>query len=118
MTTSTTPIDLVALRELAPGTGRVHSVSVGKDDTLLRLAYPRGLHLVVSVPAVPQWTHASNWGLLAIRRPLAVRMSNRPTGLVCSVLGTSRTGPRRIGISASQALSLCAAGVHAVLCTD
>jgi len=118
MTTSTTPIDLVALRELAPGTGRVHSVSLGKDETWLRLAYPRGLQLVVSVPAVPQWSHASNWGLLAIRRPLAVRMSNTGTGLDCSVLGTSRIGPRRIPISIGQALSLCASGVHAVLCTD
>lgn len=118
MTPPTTPIDLVALRELAPGTGRVHSVSVGKDETLLRLAYPHGLHLVVSVPAVPQWTHASNWGLQAIRRPLAVRMSNKRTGFDCSVLGTSRTGPRRIRVSTGQALSLCASGVHAVLCTD
>jgi len=118
MTTSTTPIDLLALRELAPGTGRVCSVSVGKDDTLLRLAYPRGVQLVVSVPAVPQWSHGNNWALLAIRRPLAVRLSNTRTGLDCSVLATSRIGPRRIRISIGQALSLCASGVHAVLCTD
>ena len=117
-TTSTTPISLLALRELAPATGRVCSVSLGKDDTLLRVAYPRGLQLVVSVPAVPGWILANNWGLLAIRRPLAVRLSNKPTGLDCSVLGTSRTGPRRIRISTAQALSLCVSGVHAVLCTD
>jgi hypothetical protein len=117
VTNPTNPIDRAALRELAPGTSRVQSVIVRAQETLLRLAYPGGLHVVVSLPSVPQHGGESHRSLAAIR-PLAVRMNNRPAVVDCSVLGTSRTGPRRVRISVAQALELCASGVHTVFCTD
>lgn len=117
MTTTAIPLDLAALRELAPGTGRVQSVAVREHETLLGLGYPNELHLVVSLPALPQPGLASDGSLQGVR-PLAVRMSNRRASLDCSLLGTSRSGPERIRISIAQALGLCATGVHAVFCTE
>jgi len=71
----TTTIGLAALRELAPGTGRVQSVMVGTQGTLLKLGYPNGLHVLVAIPEVPQRVPQGDCSLGAMR-PLAVRMSN------------------------------------------
>ena len=111
-----TAIALAALRELAPTTGRVQSVVVRTQETLLKLGYPNGLNVVVAVPEVPHGGAESDHGLDGIR-PLAVRMHHGGAAFDCSVVGTSTTGPRRIRISVAHALSLCASGVHTVLCT-
>src|SRR5918992_218985 len=116
MTTAATPLDPAALLELGSGTGRVHSVSVRAGETWLTLGYPGGLRVVVAVPDVPQ-RGAEGDRRLRDAHPLAVRMTTGPTSFECSVLVTSRRGPRRLGISTSLALSLSAAGVHTVLCT-
>lgn len=113
----TTAIGLAAFRELAPTTGRVQSVVVRTQETLLRLGYPNGLNVVVAVPAVPHQGADSEYRLDGIR-PLAVRMRHDRAALDCSVLGTSTTGPRRVRVSVAHALSLCASGVHTVMCTD
>jgi hypothetical protein len=112
-----TPIGLAALRELAPGTGRVQSVVVRTQETLLRLGYPNGLNVVVALPEVPRGGAESDQDLDQIH-PLAVRMRHGRAAFDCSVLGTSTTGPRRIRISVTQALALCASGVHTVLSTE
>jgi hypothetical protein len=117
VTNPSDPIDRAALRELAPGTSQVQSVIVRAQETLLRLGYPGGLHVVASLPPVPQHGVESHRSLEAMR-PLAVRMNNRPAAVECSVLGTTRTGPRRVRISMAHALELCASGVHTVFCTD
>jgi hypothetical protein len=114
---TTTPVDLATLHGLTPGTGRVQSVIVGAQETLLSLGYPHGLQVMVSLPVAPIPGVETACGLEAIH-PLAVRMSNRQDALDCSVLGTSRNGPQRIQISVVQALGLCESGVHTVLCTE
>lgn len=104
------------LRELQPGTGRVQSVVVRHQETWLCLDYPHGRRLTVVVPGVPHDDPEGEvWhdGM----RPLAVRMSNRRATFDCSVLATSASGPRLVGISIAQALALCASGVHAVFCS-
>ncbi len=113
--TPTTPIGLAALQELAPGTGRVQSVVVRTKETLLSLGYSNGLNVVVTVPEVLHGGSEGDPGLDGIR-PLAVCMRHDRAAFDCSVLGTSTTGPRRIRISLAHALTLCASGVHTVLC--
>ncbi len=102
------------MRGLVPGT---ESVIVRAQETLLRLGYPDGQQILVSLPAAPRPQVETDCSLVAIR-PLAVRMSNRPAALDCSVLGTSKAGPKRIRITIAQALGLCASGVHTVFCTE
>ena len=116
MTTPATPVELTALHELPPGTGRVHSVVKRAGETLLRLGYPGGLRVVVVVPDDPRHGAEEHRGLRG-NRPLAVRMTVRRASFECSVLVTSRTGPRRLRISTPLALRLSAMGVHTVLCT-
>ena len=110
--------DRLAASRAPPGhRPRAAPSSSGREETLLSLGYPGGLRVLVAVPAAPDRMVTSDCGLRALR-PLAVRLSNKPAAFDCSVLGTSRTGPRRVGISLAQALRLCAAGVHTVLCTE
>ena len=116
MTTPATPVELTALHELPPGTGRVHSVVKRAGQTLLRLGYPGGLRVVVVVPEDRSHGSEEHRGLSG-NRPLAVRMNVRRSSFECSVLVTSRTGPRRLPISTPLALHLSAMGVHTVLCT-
>jgi hypothetical protein len=114
VTTPATPVELTALHELPPGTGRVHSVVKRAGETLLRLGYPGGLSVVVVVPEDADHGAEEHRGL---RRPLAVRMTVRRASFECSVLVTSRSGPRRLRISTPLALRLSTMGVHTVLCT-
>lgn len=117
MTTPATPAELTALHELPAGTGRVHSVLRRAGDTLLTLGFPGGIQVVVVVPE-PARDGTDGDSRLRDSRPLAVRMTNRRASFDCSVLVTSRWGPRRVRISAALALRLSAAGVHTVLCTE
>jgi len=95
----------------------VLSIIARAEVTLLSLDYPGGRRVLVAVPASSGPDGDDGCSLRALR-PLAVRMSNKPAAFSCSVLGTTTTGPRRVEISLTQALRLCAAGVHTVLCTD
>ncbi len=113
--TPAAPIGLTALREVSPGTGRVQSVDVRTQETLLSLGYPNGLNVVVTVPEVLYGGTEGDPGLDEIR-PLAVCMRHDRAAFDCSVLGTSTTGPKRIRISLAHALALCASGVHTVFC--
>ena len=106
-----------ALRDLPAGTGRVLSVIDRAEETLLSLGYPGGRRVLVAVP-VSSGPDGDDGCSLGALRPLSVRLSNKPAAFACSVLGTTRTGPRRVEISLTQALRLCAAGVHTVLCTE
>jgi hypothetical protein len=114
---ATSQSDTVAPHELGAGTGRVQSIAVGPDETWLNLGYPDGRQITVTVPGVPQYSTENDFRLDAIR-PLAVRMSSRGPAVDCSVLGTSESGPRRIGLSLAQALGLCASGIHTVFCSE
>lgn len=115
MTTSAIPVEQTALHELPLGTGRVHAVVRRAGETLLRLGYPGGVRVFVAVPALDR-DDVKDGGLRG-GRPLAVRLTNRGASFECSVLVTSRTGPRRLPISTALALRLSAMGVHTVLCT-
>jgi hypothetical protein len=95
----------------------VLSIIARAEETLLSLGYPGGRRALVAVPAASGPDGDDECSLRALR-PLAVRLSNKPEAFACSVLGTTRTGPRRVEISLALALRLCAAGVHTVLCTD
>jgi len=116
VTTPAIRVELTALHELPPGTGRVHAVERRDGETLLSLGYPGGIRLVVAVPEPARHASREDGGLRG-SRPLAVRITNRRASFECSVLVTSRTGPRRLPISTALALRLSAMGVHAVLCT-
>jgi hypothetical protein len=116
VTTPTAHGELTALHELPPGTGRVHAVVRRAGETLLTLGYPGDVRVVVALPK-PARDDAKADGGLRGGRPVAVRMTNRHGSLECSVLVTSRIGPRRLPISTALALRLSAMGVHAVLCT-
>ena len=105
------------LRDLPRGTGRVLSVIVRAEETLLSLGYPGGRRVLVAVPASYGPDGNDEWSLRALR-PLAVRLVNKPAAFACSLLGTTSAGPRRVEISLTLALRLCTAGVHTVLCTD
>jgi hypothetical protein len=94
----------------------VHAVERRAGETLLRLGYPGGVRVVVAVPELARHDSKEDRGLKG-SRPLAVRMTNRRASFECSVLVTSRTGPRRLPISTALALRLSAMGVHTVLCT-
>ncbi len=83
----------------------------------MSLGYPGGRRVRVAVPVAPGRDGDDDRSLRSLH-PLAVRLSNGPEAFACSVLGTTRRGPRRVEISLTQALRLCAAGVHTVLCTD
>ena len=114
MTTPARDLAPPAWHELALGTARVRSVIVAHGETVLGLDYPGGLRGTVAVPAVPR--RESDPGVRGIR-PLAVRITDRGW-FECTLIGTSRTGPRRARISLPLALSLCASGIHTVLCTE
>ena len=116
MTTTPTPVELTALHELPAGTGRLHSVVKRAGKTQLRMGYPGGLEVVVVVPDDPRHGAEAHRELRG-NRPLAVRMTVRLDSFDCSVLVTSRTGPRRLRISTPLALRLSTMGVHTVLCT-
>jgi hypothetical protein len=115
--TSPAPTAAHGLRDLPRGTGRVLSVIVRAEETLLSLGYPGGRRVLVAVPNASSPDGGDERSLRALR-PLAVRLANKQAAFACSVLGTTRTGPRRVEISLTQALRLCAGGVHTVLCTD
>jgi hypothetical protein len=113
----TTRVSPCALRELQPGTGRVQSVVIRRQETWLCLDYPNGRYFTVVVPGVPDDDLEGDVWRDGVR-PLAVRMNNRRATFDCSVLATSGSGPRLVGISIAQALALCASGVHAVFCSE
>lgn len=106
------PVDASTLLGLARGTAYVKSVTFYGDETLVRLLYPAGREAEISVPTMPG---PNDFGYPPeLRRLLAVQVHRKPTGVQCSVLGTSHTGPKRVPISMRQALALAWSGVHTV----
>jgi hypothetical protein len=110
----TAPVTTVErLRDLPPGTAYVETVTVQGEETLVRLRYPGGRVVVVSVRARPNPADLRHPP--AVRRLLAVQIHAIGGMVHCSVVGTSRTGPRRVPIGLVHALTLAQSGVHAVL---
>lgn len=110
-----TALSAAALQGLGPGTARVEAVVVGEHETLMRLGYPRGRQVAVSVPEVPRRSSGVARHPARDVRLLAVLMRNGPSTLECSVLCASKDGPARVPIDLAEALALCDSGVHTVL---
>ena len=109
-----TALGTAVLPGLEPGTARVQADIVGEHETLLRLSYPNGLQLAVSVPDAPRRPIEEGRSSCDLR-PMAVLMINGQATLDCSVLCSSTAGPTRMPISLADALALCDSGVHTVL---
>ncbi|GCD91140.1 hypothetical protein [Nocardioides sp. LS1] len=98
-------------RRRAPGAAYVDAIVSSKTGMRATLTGPYGEANVVEFAC----RNTRVYELPAeIDRALAVSVRTSGELLECSVLGTSRRGPRRITIELTQALYLANAGVHTV----
>lgn len=99
----------------APRTAYVDRIQFEDAGVTVRLSYPSGRVAVVAFDRVPidddQHVPAD------LSYPLAVSVQYDEAATVCSVLGASPGGPRRVPISLARALALAHSGVHTVFHT-
>lgn len=102
-----------ALPQVEPGTAYVSDVMRDGPVTWVRLKYANGVH--VNVETICEGRSPRRVCVPAtIERLLAVNVRVNALGIRCSVVGTSRSGPRRVPITLDDALELADVGTHTV----
>ena len=97
------------------GISYVTEVQIGATGVISKLSHRAG-YAIVEFDCRP--TAGDRELPAGFTRVLAVNIRSRANSLECTALGTSPSGPRRVGITLAQALAMASAGVHTIYRTD